>query len=155
MSELWLTFVRWWRWSDWSPKNWFYFIRCHTFTRYHIVDCRSPQNDYTWGYRDKDFLMFYACFNLFKDFVEKEKPFEYIDFDSCDADRKLKQEIIELYNWWCMGGRVKEHNLFEMNRNNCPAKHLVSHTHSYLQCEDDRDEEMFDKLMKIRRCLWT
>lgn len=155
MSELTLKLVRWWRWSSLSPKNWWYFIRCHTYTRYHLIDCRSKENDYSWGYQDVDGLMFYTCFNLLKTFVEKEKPFEYIDYDSCDADRLLKQEIVLLYNWWCKGGRAEEHRLFKLSYNNCPAKHLATHMHAYLQCEDDRDDEMFDRLMKIRRCLWT
>lgn len=156
MSER--NFRIWWHNSDWSPKNWWYFIRCHTYTRYHIVNCRSPQNDYCWGYRDKDTLMFYACFSLLKDFVEKEEPFDIIDYSTCDEDKKLKQEIIDLYDWWC-DGRATEQKLLEKRPDSCVYKNTTAYheygVHSWFTCSNARDDEMFDRLMKIRHTLWT
>ncbi len=49
-----------------------YWFRCHTYTRYHIVDCRSKKNGYEWGYNEIDNLILFACFNLLKRFVETQ-----------------------------------------------------------------------------------
>ena len=128
----------WWYWNAWSPKNWWDFIRCHTFTRYHIVDCRSKANGYTFGWVDTDRRILHACFNLLKEYVEKEKPFEVIDWDWDEHYKEVGNEIKALYNWWTVE-RPKDVK-----------------THGYAADElDAADDEMLSRLMKIRGYLWT
>ncbi len=37
---------------------------------------------------------------MLADFVEKEKPFEHIDWDSDESHKHAAAEIKDLYNWW-------------------------------------------------------
>lgn len=53
-------------------SNCFYWLRTHTYNRYHIINIKSPNNGYKWGWIDRDHAMFYGMFHLLCDFVEKE-----------------------------------------------------------------------------------
>jgi len=85
-------------------------------------------------WRDKDSVMLHACFQLLKDFVEKE-DIEYMRND-WDADEKhvaAKAEIDKLYNWW------------------------GSYSESLLLGDEDYELEntMLCRLINIRWALWT
>jgi hypothetical protein len=107
----------WRRLWGWTPLYW---LRCHTFTRYHIIDIRG-QDDYKWGWIDRSHAMYLACFTLLVDFVEKEDPTvglrteanyrgdpDMIDDDewnqyhkpSIDYQLANEREIRALYDWW-------------------------------------------------------
>ncbi len=43
----------------------FYWIRTHTYNRYHLLDLRSESNGYTWDFRYSTGMMLYANFGLF------------------------------------------------------------------------------------------
>jgi hypothetical protein len=52
-------------------------------------------------WRDKDSVMLHACFQLLKDFVEKEDVGHMRNNWNMDEEHKAaKTEIDELYNWW-------------------------------------------------------
>src|SRR3990167_9471713 len=67
-------------------KRVWYWIRCHTYNRYHIIDIRCK--DYKWGWIDQDHKMFLACFKCLEDYVEGEKCFETIDFEWDEEHRE-------------------------------------------------------------------
>ena len=52
-------------------------------------------------WRDKDSVLLHACFQLLKDFVEKEDVGGSRN-DWCSSERRIaaKAEIDELYTWW-------------------------------------------------------
>jgi hypothetical protein len=53
------------------------------------------------GWRDKDDIILHACFQLLKDFVEKEKEvIEQIDWQHDEKTANAKAEINFLYSWW-------------------------------------------------------
>jgi hypothetical protein len=123
----------------------FYWIRTHTYNRYHIVDLRSPQNYYKWGWIDRDQAMVFACFNLLKDYVEKEM--DQICYYSAATEhnpewdrRELEREIMELYKWWTVERRDHIDNDPNFHHN-----------------EDDVSEDtiMLTRLLKIRNTLWS
>ncbi len=88
------------------------------------------------GWRDKDDVIFHACFQLLKDFVEQEKEIiEQIDWKHTEETKKAKEEIDFLYNWWL--GRVKEDI-------------LTLEEKQYLE-----DNGMLNRLIKIRKHLWS
>lgn len=85
-------------------------------------------------WHDKDLVMLHACFQLLKDFMEKE------DCGACEIDwsinehsRSAKKELDELYEWW------------------------LAHSASSLGYEETRDEEndMLIRLIRVRWALWT
>jgi len=51
-------------------------------------------------YHNSDTLMLHGLFQILTDFVEKEKPFDKIDWDSDIEHQHAKAEIKYLYDWW-------------------------------------------------------
>ncbi len=78
---------------------------------------------------DRDYLMFYASFQILSDFVEKEKPFD-IPCDQNSEAQQVADEIKELYVWW---------------------KEIYPNTDV---SEEDIDLHML-RLMKVRKHLWS
>jgi hypothetical protein len=153
---------RYWRklWS-WRPLYW---LRCHTFTRYHVIDI-SGQDGYRWGWIDRDHAMFLACFKLLVEYVELERPFDVIDWDSDPDHQHAAREIRELYDWW-KAGRAEEHRrvdeFFDEHRRDdgsvmggWDSKENGEHWHRMYTALDTKDDEQLLRLMKIRRSLWT
>ena len=83
---------------------------------------------------DKDSVMLHACFQLLKDFVEKE-DIQHRRNSWCADEKRIsaKTEIDELYNWW------------------------VSYSVSDVLDEDSYELEntMLFRLIKVRWALWT
>jgi hypothetical protein len=54
-----------------------YWIRTHTYNRYHIINVKQPKNSpyqysYNWGWIDRCHVLPFAMFNILCDFVENE-----------------------------------------------------------------------------------
>lgn len=153
-----------------------YWLRCHTFTRYHIIDIRG-QCDYKWGWIDRDWAIFLACFKCLVDYVEKEKPFDVIDWESDEGHSDTAKEIKDLYDWWKVG-RAKEHTEVESLLTGLdlgfrfidipdsdmkqlePRQDLTNNDKWNLWRKrtdelEAKDDEMLMRLIKIRRYLWT
>lgn len=76
---------------------------------------------------DRDFIMLHACFQILQDCVEEEK----IDTDcNYEIHKELVDEIRFLYSWWL----VRKEVVFR---------------------DDDEDEVILNRLIKIRTSLWT
>jgi hypothetical protein len=52
------------------------------------------------GWCDSDILLLHASFQILTNFVEKEKPFEVIDWNSDSTHKFIAKEIKSLYRWW-------------------------------------------------------
>jgi len=86
-------------------------------------------------WRDKDSVMLHACFQLLKDFVEKEDI--HHRKNNWNADEKhiaAKSEIDELYNWW-----IKYSESDNVSDN---EKYIVENT-------------MLVRLINVRWVMWT
>lgn len=75
---------------------------------------------------DRDEIMLHACFQILEDCVEKEQVDNHCDYE---AHKEFVDEVRELYKWW----QIRKHGEYEQ----------------------DGDDEMLSRLMKIRTCLWT
>jgi hypothetical protein len=124
-----------------------YWLKCRLWHRYNVVVCRDLPP--TWC--DRDYLLLYAAFTIFAEFVEREKGhFDepdvfalYSDYQGEDPDERAKVEayarrmavewktIRELYAWW--QGR-KGNNDFD----------------DYYE-----DSAMLHRLIAVRGHLWT
>ena len=109
-----------------------YWLRTHTYNRYHILNLKCKRNGYAWGWLDRSEGILFANMAILVDFVEKEKAFDcYVDWRSAeevrasgemendpsgDANRDghaaAKKEMLEIYNWWTKG-RKEEHDALE------------------------------------------
>lgn len=74
---------------------------------------------------DRDVVMLHACFQILEDCVEKESVDTHCNYETY---KEYVDEIRFLYNWW---QKRKDKD------------------------EDDKDDEMLIRLMKIRGFLWT
>ena len=142
-----------WSWMRrWHPIYW---LRCHTWTRYHLVDCRNKW--YEWGWCDVDSRILYSCFELLRQFIEGENGLEHLayqgpairadenmgtpeerEFHAKERDR-VYEEVKALWKWWTED-RVPPWE----------AETLDEETDLYM-----RDTEMLTRLMQIRGSLWT
>lgn len=84
---------------------------------------------------DKDVIILYACFQLLKDFVKKEKKIiKQIDWKHEEETANAKGQIDFLYGWWIE--RVdKENDLDEK--------------------QYEEDNQMLGRLIEIRKYLWS
>lgn len=146
-------FFRYTVYKNFLYKIW-YWIKCHTITRYHIIDISGIDN-YKYGWIDCDHAMLLASFKLLSDFVEKEDPevglktlesygyhTECLNLNEpCEKCKNIQQiftqieqdkKIRALYNWW--------HT--ERKENNWVEQH-------------DIDTEKLIELIKLRGVLWT
>jgi hypothetical protein len=168
-------------WHSFLGLHPIYWLRSHTVTRYHIIDI-SGQDNYKWGWIDRDHAMYLACFKILVDFVEKEDPNigscntpeefwpDHIWYDTHERDGIQNQvnwekEIRALYTWWTKQ-RPADCIKLDMLSNGFDVKFgdngiEVSDQDIYdrYSTEKDRleavDEEMFQRLIKVRQHLWT
>jgi hypothetical protein len=76
---------------------------------------------------DKDAIMLHACFQLLEDYIEEEKG----DIQCCyETHKDFVDELRSLYAWW----QIRKKDIYS---------------------EDNSDDEMLLRLMKIRSFLWT
>ena len=153
----------------WFRNNIWDWIKYHTWDRYHIVDIRNKQCKYKYGYCDIVERIFYASFVLFQEFMEKEYPG---DIDWEDADMiEIGKELKELYQWWNVDREIafkkcdekfrimrkhqEEEGIIDVMFGFKETKEMVEWYKEYSYLVDTKDQEMLERLMKIRKHLWT
>jgi hypothetical protein len=82
-------------WGVRKLQNFLWAIRYRTYKKFHVV-----KTDLKPGYHDIDQRIVHANFCLLCEYVEKEHPFEHIDWDSDEDHKRVASEIKEIYNWW-------------------------------------------------------
>lgn len=92
----------WRKLKNWDPIYW---IRCHTWTRYHMLNVANATHGYKWGWMDRSEYILFANMAILVDFVEKEHAFDDsqpfgVDWDYNDEFKHAKKEFLEIYNWW-------------------------------------------------------
>ncbi|MCY7374646.1 MAG: hypothetical protein LH472_01580 [Pyrinomonadaceae bacterium] len=96
-----------------------------------VLKIESLPNDW----KDKSVVILHACFQLLKDFVEKEAAqIAQIDWKHSEEARHTKSEIDFLYNWWLKRANEEDD----------------SGEKQYLE-----DNQMLVRLIDIRLHLWT
>ncbi len=132
------TLSRWLRVSiSMRIEHWWYWLRTHTYNRYHILDLRAPEHGYCWGWTDVDRKMVIANFKFLCEFVEKEEPFENIDWEDNPTHSAVAKEFMELYRWW--------------NEDHPKILNSIDRRRDIVGIEN----EMLIRLIKIREYLWT
>jgi|SRR5277367_6719860 len=139
----------------------YHWVRCHVWNRYHIVNLSKHSDGYRWGWIDRDWAMCLACFNLLCDFVENEDPkigtrtldsyrpswweadaqWHPVEKETIELQIAADAEIRALYQWW---------------KTERKAEHAAAgYDYKVREALDAKDEEMLQRLMKVRTRLWT
>jgi hypothetical protein len=96
-----------------------YWLRCHTYNRYHILDMSNKTNDWDWGWKDADSQLLYATMAILVMHIEKEHCYakeiltgeldypldEHLKPVEEQCPHMLSQELDEaealaIYKWW-------------------------------------------------------
>lgn len=158
----------WYAIKRWTPIYW---LRTHTIDRYHIINIKN-QGDYTWGWCDRNYAMYLACFAILVEFCEKELPYSNTCYLSSDEWANAHGEMLLLYDWW-KRGRAAEHDevtamfakldkmrfekLGDGYSRLLPPTDQVAHD-AWFKREhelEEKDEEMLARLLKVRDFMWT
>lgn len=139
-----------------SISKGYWWILHHTTHRYHIVDCRSKEYEYSYGFQEPSELIMLACWNLLIRFVEKNQAFDVVpevynrqdglycynwDYTGLDEQQLRGQEIKALYLWW-------KHERPKLER------HFKDRWEAIEEL-DTLDQAMLHRLINIRQALWT
>lgn len=166
-------------WLLWHHIYWGFMHR--TFKRFNKVEMRYLRP----GYYDIGHRILHASFQLLKDFVEKEKPFDHIDWDHDEDHKNAASEIKALYQWWTVDYPARSSLVDQVGRSERPkglddwstspdggasygpkearlSEITYPKYHAALRLQWDREadwereeEENLCRLAKIRRFLWT
>ena len=71
-----------------------YYYKCKFFHPYNVIKLKSLPPTWT----DKDYILEQCIETIFKDFIEKEKPFEHFDTEK-SHNKKEWREINKIYDW--------------------------------------------------------
>lgn len=93
----------------------------------------SLPNEKIW--RDKDLIMLHACFQLLKDCVEQEDVLNHCNYE---VHKDFVDECRALYEWW--------ESWLEKEKN-------INNFKSF--SDEEEEQEMLLRLIKIRQFLWT
>jgi len=154
-----------------KPLYWFK-VRFISKHRYHILDLTKGGNGYRHGWYDTDSRMLQACFLLLIEYVEKENPFEMIDWNVDERHKEIAAEIKYLYNWW-KTDRAAKHAALAKEWESLPPEEAtrfvavedggfkiqIPDSHKVLNVKtdelDEEDNRNLQRLIKIRGFLWT
>lgn len=172
-----------WRWRLQGVIDWFsrwprishalYWLRTHTYNRYHLLDLRDAEPEkpegYRWGWIDRSNSLQLACFLTLRQFVEQEEPwrpdptgYDGAALESIQAQAAAYDEIMALYRWWTVD-RFVEYADWQRRSDAAHAAWKASDNDPALAkiwldieaTENARDDEMLLRLMAVRHHLWT
>lgn len=90
---------------------------------------------------DKDNIMLHACFQLLTDCIEKEHLLTgHVDWTYSDAQKKVKEEIEALYQWW---------------QERCRKESTDDFDWVWTKGQYEKDTQMLTRLVAVRQYLWT
>ena len=133
------------------------------------------------SYSDPREVMLHANFQILKDFVEKEKPLEFINWESDEHHSHASQEIRELYDWWVnvypnridpyseeFEGqeyeeepdfiglvRIPDTDTYRMAKQTPEYEKYLERCKKEEERQEAEEQEMVERLVKIRFYLWT
>jgi hypothetical protein len=156
-------------------ENLWYWIRTHTYNKYHLLDLRQTENRggeayYRWGYLDPCTALVLANFKVLERYIQEE-PFdlrtqyseEEIDEQGLRSQQDHYDEVMKIYNYW-IKGRLEHWKTLELQsqvlhrfRKSNYKKYLVllNEYDKNVEAFHQEEEEYLIRLIKVRRGLWT
>ena len=157
-------------------KDPIYWFKCHFIPKhkYHLLDLRQPkikgEYNYRYGWIDSDTQMVFALFGILNKFVECEMKHWFCPSEEdVQADPSLLNqrnnylEAKNIHYWWNIERKRQEKAHTDMLTAWSDAKHggdpsehqLWLDLHKLDQANQDKEDEIIARLLKIRRSLWT
>lgn len=154
----------------------YYWVRTHTFDRYHLIDIRQSQwssHDYKWGWIEPDEQLLLANYKILCDFIDKSVPKDYFEstekrYDNPDDDYAMDREYLfkvgeleDCYGWWRYGRKEYLGYVDSLFANLKSAKTRAEYNElskKWIQAGKDfekREEEMLVRLIRARDIMWT
>jgi hypothetical protein len=142
--------------------NPYYALKYRFFYKFHLV--KTSLNG--WRYHDADERLLYAAMDLFIDFLDKEKPFQYVKYET-DVERlKIYNTMRDIEAWWKdYPNRLKEIDAATSDwydystKSELKDKDLEKRKFEDIDllenCLQKEEQEMLKKLIDIRFALWT
>lgn len=90
------------------------------------LEIKSLPNLKTWV--DRDIIMLFSCFQILEDYIELKQGLTHANQE---FHKDWIKEVNSLYDWW----KIRKLELYNKN--------------------DEEDDLMLERLIKIRRTLWT
>ena len=89
--------VDFWEFTIWNSTTsaWYYIKNC-IWRKHHLIRTGLPRGQWY----DTDTRMLYGMMNLLVEFIDKEKPFEHIDWDYDDFHKGIRDEFLAIRAWW-------------------------------------------------------
>jgi hypothetical protein len=139
--------------------------------QYHFINTGLKPN-----YYEIDTRILHGCFNLFKEFYEYQLVNSHIDWEHDEQHKEIWNEMSTIYNWWLWYNNDREKELKpypkipkeqdslyfifsdreRKNRNPILLEWDKVSEENFKTKEswEKQEEEMFIRLIKIRRHLW-
>ena len=127
--------------------NLWYWLKCRLWHRYNVVYISTLPP--TW--QDRDTVLLHAAFQILTDFVDREQPFDWFDVMASN-DREYWEEVLRLYAWWTVERPARE-DPFAGDGKLTRAKLKAAGEAEDRQ--EDEDQEMLIRLIRVRKMLWT
>lgn len=123
------------------------------------------------GYHDPDAVLLHAVMQVLVNYIEKEKPYEHIDWDDDDGHRNAWNVIASVYNWW----KQRPFRTSVLDAIDIPDDYMYV-IDGYLKFNDEKyphlqvvfqaaneqeriwyqeDTEMMQKVISVREYMWT
>lgn len=149
-----------------------HYIRHILTTRCHLIRTGLPKGNWY----DSDIRMLYGMMNLLTEFIEYEKPFEDIEWNSDEFHKHARDEMIAIKSWWDnydnrkreiedaltawhdakFSGCSDDNWIERLNtRDTQDIKDLSDKLHHLEADLSQEEEEMLIRLVKIRGYMWT
>lgn len=174
----------WRRAIGWKLRDAWYWLQSFVWRKDHLLDLRQPGTDqleadyYRWGWLDTDHKMLFALFNLLDEFMDGGLPIYFPSSEEAAKDdgsednyqyaglkrqRELCLEVIAIHDWW-KHERKREHKLeselcskwSDAHKARAPeTESLWQELRVQTEKNEQQEEEMIARLMKIRRSLWS
>lgn len=143
-----------------------------TLNLHNILHIKSLPGD---TQHDRDKILLHAIFQVLTDYVEKEYPFERINWESDPEHSFAGREIKYLYEWWKLNKDFDSFAVFDNEFKELEAKHgqaitigldgVVNFNSAYhdlydrmwkIEANYEKElEQNMIRLVKIYRYLWT
>lgn len=145
-------------------KSIIYWVRSHIqpSKRYHMLDIRDKISGYSYGWIDADTQMLNACFNILKNFIEKECPslvswvedHKDLDSETSETDIESKREVVNLYKWW-VWDRASDYSEIEDLVEKDPSEENDKKIRALMAKIEQDETDMLPRLIAVREFLWT
>lgn len=146
-------------------KDFKYYIISHTIRKYHLLDLRSKEFEYSYGWRDADTQMLLALMKIMENFIIEQDTVNHIvwlkEESAKDPDNKefgwnesikFCEDLLDIQKWWRVG-RVENWKILDKKCSDKSIDHV-----NYFDAEAKlikEDDEMMKKLIDMRGRMWT